>query len=547
MSKPISPTLAILIPTYNGTYFLQRAIAAHCAIISANQFENVEIVVSDNYSHSATAEIAQVFAAKYSFVKYIRQTQHYDTAEGHLFQACASISHDYVWVFGDDDAPRPQALGEILGLIGERRFDAILTNLEAFSVDSASAHPGRSGHRGIIATDEDFIGRIEDIVAAIGFQTVTACFSIAVIKRAKLLASPLEEYMAISPIYSHVAAYLDAFADSTCYYMARPAVEYREGATTIDNWTSFARRRQQSFSYPWTFGLLGLIDKLVARERVSTNFLFSVREHTTGHVFYLWVHVLEKILDLITQAARDLNSALLPDEAILTAMGHQFSLGHSVVPLELFERMRRVVEQLRLIVDGELLRLLPSLKGATATDVVEAVRTSVLRQILDIRQHLPVPRNDQVEWPTASASHYRFGEELLFNHEFTDRFIVEGFSDREPWGRWTDGHTCRLRFLIDPSATDLVVIIRLAMVWAVPHEHCACEISANGSAFRSFSARPEEPLCYVVHNNMLRPNAILDITIRIASPKSVDQAPLYDKRRLGLGFSALSICFSYPD
>ncbi len=62
------PTVGIGMPVYNGEQFLEAALQSHLD----QTFEDFELLICDNASNDATAEIAQDYAAKDERIRYLR-------------------------------------------------------------------------------------------------------------------------------------------------------------------------------------------------------------------------------------------------------------------------------------------------------------------------------------------------------------------------------------------------------------------------------------------------------------------------------------------
>jgi glycosyltransferase involved in cell wall biosynthesis len=109
---PRSPTISVLVPTFNDERFIGVAIES----ILAQSFPDFEVVVSDDASSDQTAEIACSFAARDFRVKYFRNESNLGMT-GNWNAALARASGQYVMKLDADDAFAPHTL--------QRLFDAM--------------------------------------------------------------------------------------------------------------------------------------------------------------------------------------------------------------------------------------------------------------------------------------------------------------------------------------------------------------------------------------------------------------------------------------
>jgi glycosyltransferase involved in cell wall biosynthesis len=81
MSASSVPRLSVGLPVYNGARFLSEAIEA----LLGQSFDDFELIISDNASTDATADICQRYAKKDSRVRYIRQPRNIGMNPNHNY------------------------------------------------------------------------------------------------------------------------------------------------------------------------------------------------------------------------------------------------------------------------------------------------------------------------------------------------------------------------------------------------------------------------------------------------------------------------------
>lgn len=99
------PLVSIGIPTYNRSKLIGYAIRS---ILSQN-YENLEIVISDNASKDETQEVCEAFAQKDPRVRYIRQPQNIGQNPNFRYVRDHAKGKYFMWV-SDDDELAPNVL-----------------------------------------------------------------------------------------------------------------------------------------------------------------------------------------------------------------------------------------------------------------------------------------------------------------------------------------------------------------------------------------------------------------------------------------------------
>ena len=93
-----SPSVSVGLPTYNRARSLKRAIES----VLAQDYPNLELVISDNASSDRTQAMCQEYAARDARVRYIRQPSNRGALTNFQAVLDAADGHYFMWL-GDDD------------------------------------------------------------------------------------------------------------------------------------------------------------------------------------------------------------------------------------------------------------------------------------------------------------------------------------------------------------------------------------------------------------------------------------------------------------
>ena len=86
--KP-TPRVSIGVPVYNGERYLARTLES----LLAQTFSDFEVIITDNASTDATAEIGRAFAARDCRIRYHRAEQNQGVAANFLWALASSKAH----------------------------------------------------------------------------------------------------------------------------------------------------------------------------------------------------------------------------------------------------------------------------------------------------------------------------------------------------------------------------------------------------------------------------------------------------------------------
>jgi glycosyltransferase involved in cell wall biosynthesis len=97
------PRVSIGLPVYNGEKYLPNTLAR----LMEQDFDDFELIVSDNASIDATREICRSFAEKDRRVRYFRNDANIGLAANHNRAFALSRGEFFKWAAHDDDFPKP--------------------------------------------------------------------------------------------------------------------------------------------------------------------------------------------------------------------------------------------------------------------------------------------------------------------------------------------------------------------------------------------------------------------------------------------------------
>lgn len=109
MDKPL---VSIGIPVYNGEKYLTDAIES----LLAQDYENIELIILDNISTDATADICRRYADKDRRLRFIVDSERVGDPEGH-HRVIRYAMGDYFMLACDDDVYEPSYVSELMSLL----------------------------------------------------------------------------------------------------------------------------------------------------------------------------------------------------------------------------------------------------------------------------------------------------------------------------------------------------------------------------------------------------------------------------------------------
>jgi glycosyltransferase involved in cell wall biosynthesis len=120
MPPALNPRVSIGLPIYNGARFLAGAIES----VLKQTYEDFELILSDNASTDATADICKEFMARDSRIRYHRQDHNIGAGPNHNFCVRQATGEYFRWA-SDDDLMEPDYLAKCVAAM-EANPDAVL-------------------------------------------------------------------------------------------------------------------------------------------------------------------------------------------------------------------------------------------------------------------------------------------------------------------------------------------------------------------------------------------------------------------------------------
>lgn len=124
-----APRLCVGLTVYNGSRYLPEALES----VLSQTFTDLEVVISDNCSTDATAEICRRYAAMDSRIRYHRNAV--NIGAGPNFNKCVELCHSplFKWM-AHDDMLEPDFLAQAVRIL-DQRDDAVLAHSELRLID----------------------------------------------------------------------------------------------------------------------------------------------------------------------------------------------------------------------------------------------------------------------------------------------------------------------------------------------------------------------------------------------------------------------------
>lgn len=275
-----SPTLSICIPSYNRAKQVLAQLIFLKSFIDSNKLASViEVVVSNNKSTDETLEVLS--SINFNSLRIITHDEHYDTAEENIFRSLNYLKGKYVWFLGDDDPINPETLINLLEDLNNNDYSCIIYNSMTIKND------GTSHVFAPIKSNSYFHDiKINSIISFVGILYTFAGISNVIIKRQLLNEKKGIEWLSISPIYSHVAWFIESLAGKTIRFYNASIVNYRQNDYSDGHWNRVAERKNVESLFFWSNGLVRLIDQLIKRDIISYRDISQAFEVSGSGVRY---------------------------------------------------------------------------------------------------------------------------------------------------------------------------------------------------------------------------------------------------------------------
>lgn len=200
-----TPTLSLLIPTYNRARLLAQALDAVGRQLHDGNVEKIEIVISDNCSPDATASVVADFCVAHpsATVRYIRHESNRG-ADRNVYDLLTLGQGDYQVMLSDDDILLPEAIDLTLAhLHSSAGIAAIAWNVKLFENS-----PEEIGALTYTAEQAELIEDKDDALVFLG--TMLTFLSALVFRRENLNIPSYEQRIGTSLVQSYL--YLDVIA-----------------------------------------------------------------------------------------------------------------------------------------------------------------------------------------------------------------------------------------------------------------------------------------------------------------------------------------------
>jgi glycosyltransferase involved in cell wall biosynthesis len=116
-----TPTVSVGVPVYNGEKFLPNALKR----LLEQNYEDFELIITDNASTDATEEICREFAGRDGRVRYYRNAVNVGLAANHNRAFSFARGQFFKWSAHDDDFPRAM-LATFVGALQKAPADVVL-------------------------------------------------------------------------------------------------------------------------------------------------------------------------------------------------------------------------------------------------------------------------------------------------------------------------------------------------------------------------------------------------------------------------------------
>ncbi|MGI4787755.1 MAG: glycosyltransferase family 2 protein [Janthinobacterium lividum] len=232
----MSNLLTVCVPTYNrASELIQclQSIDEALACLRPEDRSQVTVIVSDNASPDNTQSQVEAHQESFPWLQYHRNPQNVGGERNFYGLIQRSVS-EYVWVLGDDDRMKPNALRVALDRLA-RGFDLLICNcssyMHGFTVQ-------RKLHHFPLMSDREFDDP-EEVMKAFGIEL--GYISIQIFRRTRFLAVSYDEYQGFAE-YGHsfmYGVYAGLLPQSRTLYIAEPLIKSQGDSSANFDWYKF--------------------------------------------------------------------------------------------------------------------------------------------------------------------------------------------------------------------------------------------------------------------------------------------------------------------
>src|SRR3954453_4573539 len=178
--------VTILIPVYNGAKYLSGLLHSFANFVETggarNEFlEQVEILVVNNCSTDSTLEIATSFEQRIPNLRVETPSAHVPTAEENVFRSFKRCHGEYTWVLGCHDIVRFEAIGDVLDVARESKYDLAIFNFMQSDKDG-----GMETVCNYFMKERVFSGDLVGFTQRMGFWWLIAGFSGQIVRTSRV-------------------------------------------------------------------------------------------------------------------------------------------------------------------------------------------------------------------------------------------------------------------------------------------------------------------------------------------------------------------------
>jgi len=221
----MNEVLSICIPTYNRSQYLLQTLEAFLSQVMPQQ---IPMYVSDNGSIDNTAEMLSEFKKnRYPLLFFKTNTSNLGI-DRNIASAISMASSRHVWLFGDDDVPRPGAIDRILSHLGDD-YKLLVVNASSYNLDFSV----RIEERRVKLLHDRIYEPSEHERLLIDTVRYTAFIGGLVVERNLWHSIPQEEFMGSD--YIHVAVAYRYIVGYKALFLAEPLINIRLGGTSWAN------------------------------------------------------------------------------------------------------------------------------------------------------------------------------------------------------------------------------------------------------------------------------------------------------------------------
>ena len=145
-STPGSPLLTLAIPTWNRAPLLAELLAVLQPQLLGLPPGEVDLLISDNGSTDATADVVARFAASGLALHHHRHPENIGS-DANFIAAYNMARGRYFWLVSDDDIPVPGSIASLLSHLRRTEFDLIYATSYGFHTDWAAERQHDPLHR----------------------------------------------------------------------------------------------------------------------------------------------------------------------------------------------------------------------------------------------------------------------------------------------------------------------------------------------------------------------------------------------------------------